>query len=68
MLAKRIDLDKLLDYITSEVYDAGHGLLSPVPDWVIQAEDLITHLCEQTGLSTEEMGDKFDEARKRTHQ
>lgn len=62
----KINLPKLLDWITGNVYDEGHGLLGP-PSWVVQTNGLLDHLCEQTGISQEKMSFMFDEARFRVH-
>jgi hypothetical protein len=61
-----VDLDKLLDWVTANVYDSGHGLLGP-PNWVVDGIPLLDHLLEQTGLSAAEMGARFDAARRRVH-
>ena len=61
-----MDFDKLLDFITGNVYDPGHGLLGP-PDWAVDAKLLLDHLREQAGLSEEEMTERYDQARKRVH-
>lgn len=63
---KTIDLDKLLDWITSEVYNYGHGVL-PGSSFVVDAEGLLDHLRDQTGIATEEMTARFDAARVRVH-
>jgi len=63
----RIDLNALLDHITSTVYDYGHGLLGPEPSWVVDAEPLIAKIAELAEMTTEEMTITFDQARERTH-
>jgi len=62
-----VPLDPILDFITDNVYDPGHGFLTPQPDWNIPAESLLDRLCELANISKEEMGKRFDKARKRVH-
>jgi hypothetical protein len=61
-----VELEKLLDYITENVYDEGHGLL-PGSAWVLNAASLLEYLAEQCHMTEEEMGKAFDEARIRVH-
>jgi len=61
-----IDLDKLLEHITQNCFDYGHGIL-PGTEFVLSATGLLDYLTEQTEMSKEEMGERFDEARLRVH-
>lgn len=67
MNERTINVDKLLDYVTENVYDSGHGLLSPVPTWVIDTMGLLDFVKDQLGISTPEMTKLFDDARVRVH-
>jgi hypothetical protein len=62
----KILLEPLLDWITSNVYDSGHGLLGP-PSWVIDAETILDKLRELAGISKHEMTVAYDQARIRVH-
>ena len=62
----KIDLEKLLEYITQNCFDYGHGIL-PGTEFVISATGLLDHLTEQTDMSKEEMGSLFDKVRERVH-
>lgn len=61
-----VDLDKLLEHITATCFDYGHGFL-PSSEVVVSATKLLDHLTEQTGITKEEMGNLFDQARHRVH-
>lgn len=63
---RKFELEKLLDHITENVYDAGHGLLLE-RQWVIDAEPMLDLIRDLLGVSTPEMTKLFDEARKRVH-
>ena len=59
-------LNPILDYVTKNCYDEGHGL-DPYSDFVINAMDLLECLRELSGMSEEEMHHAFDDARVRVH-
>lgn len=63
----QVDLDDILDIITSLVYDEGHGFLYPTPSWVVPAESLLDELCDKLNIPQEIMAEQFDKARQRVH-
>ena len=62
----QVDLDKLLEWVTANVYDSRHGWLG-APNWVVGSKPLLDHLAQQTELTEEEMGNGYDEARYRVY-
>tara|TARA_Y100000034_G_scaffold116531_1_gene154963 strand:+ start:361 stop:564 length:204 start_codon:yes stop_codon:yes gene_type:complete len=56
-------LTKLLSYITTNVYDTGHGCLYGVVD----SEGLMGCIAELVNLTPVELGKKFDQVRKQVH-
>lgn len=61
-----IDLDKLLDHITANVYDEHRGLW-PDRVWVVNARSLLRAIARACNLTDDEMERRFDEARARVH-
>lgn len=60
-----VPLSAVLDIVTSLVYDKMHGF-GPT-EWVVDAESLLSSLAESAGVSDDEIGRMFDEARVRVH-
>jgi hypothetical protein len=64
--SRAVDLNWLLDYLTANVYDTGHGLLPGSP-WAVDAEPMLDALAQRLEISKERLGILFDEARRRVH-
>lgn len=62
-----VSLNKVLDFITENVYDSGHGFLYPEPNWTLDAVAILDELRDLAGLSEEGMAAAFDQARVRVH-
>lgn len=65
-MSHKVKLEPLLDWITSNTFDKGHGLLGS-PEFVVNAVGLLDHLTSQVKISRDEMHKLFDEARVRVH-
>jgi hypothetical protein len=64
--AVKIDLMPLLEYVTKETFDYGHGLL-PGSSFVVDAHGLLDWLREHTKMTKDQMHDAFDQARINVH-